>query len=98
VRADEVEGSHFLNLDIGLPVEPLRVPIRNALTKGADPEEVVLPATNRRGKAIQCRVVCAPLVSDETDEPAGVIVLMEEATAEAAADYAEVSNVRRSAS
>jgi two-component system, chemotaxis family, CheB/CheR fusion protein len=99
LRAEEVEGRYFLGLDIGLPVERLHLPIRNALTKATDPEEVVLPATNRRGKAIQCRVVCAPLASDKTDEPAGVIVLMEQATAEAAtADYAEVSNARRSAS
>jgi len=32
LRRDETPGQHFLNLDIGLPVEDLRQPIRAVLT------------------------------------------------------------------
>jgi two-component system CheB/CheR fusion protein len=79
VRADEAEGSHFLNLDIGLPVDRLRQPIRAALADGDGAVgEVVLSAVNRRGKNVTCRVVCAPLVGRNAGEPHGVIVIMEE--------------------
>ena len=79
VRADEAEGASLLNLDIGLPVAELRQPVRKALaeTDGAV-QELVLPATNRRGRAIECRVACAPLVGRDTNAPQGVIVIMEE--------------------
>ncbi|MDQ3950031.1 MAG: PAS domain-containing protein [Gemmatimonadota bacterium] len=79
VRADEVEGAHFLNLDIGLPVDRLRQPIRDALADGdGTVQETLLPATNRRGRKMQCRVVCAPLMGRDGSGPQGVIVIMEE--------------------
>jgi two-component system, chemotaxis family, CheB/CheR fusion protein len=77
LREDEVLGQSFMNLDIGLPVEQLRTPVRAVLTGRATFQEVVLEATNRRDKAIQCRVTCAPLVGPEQDTQ-GVILLMEE--------------------
>ncbi len=79
LRAEEAEGAHFLNLDIGLPVDQLRQPIRNALamSDGAV-QEVVLPAVNRLGRGVDVRVVCAPLVGREAAEAQGVIVIMEE--------------------
>ena len=40
-------------------------------------KEVVLEATNRRGKVLQYRVTCTPLVGAERDTQ-GVILLMEE--------------------
>jgi two-component system CheB/CheR fusion protein len=79
LRADEVQGAHFLDLEIGLPVERLRQPISAALAMGDGAvQEAVLPATNRRGRAVQCRVVCAPLVGRDGSDPQGVIVIMEE--------------------
>lgn len=78
LRAEEAEGQHFLNLDIGLPVDELKQPIRNCL-QGAKYLEVKLLATNRRGKSIQCKVTCAPLTSTKK-EIEGVIVLMQENT------------------
>jgi hypothetical protein len=33
VRGDEAQGKHLMNLDIGLPVEQLRNPIRRYLDK-----------------------------------------------------------------
>jgi two-component system CheB/CheR fusion protein len=77
LRADEVQGQHFLNLDIGLPVEQLRQPIRTCLGGDFEYSEVTLPATNRRGRAIQCKVTCTPLVGT-AKEIRGVIMFMEQ--------------------
>jgi two-component system CheB/CheR fusion protein len=77
LRSAEVQGQHFLNLDIGLPVEQLRQTIRACLAGNSQTLEVVLAAINRRGKAIQCKVSCTPLVG-RGKEIWGVIMLMEE--------------------
>lgn len=78
LRASEVLGHHFLNLDIGLPVEDLRQPIRTCMTQ-EEPQviEVTLQATNRRGKSILCKVTCTPLIG-RRKEIQGAIVLMEQ--------------------
>ncbi|WP_088893342.1 CheR family methyltransferase [Leptolyngbya ohadii] len=77
LRPEEALGQNFLNLDIGLPVEQLRQPIRNCLAGLAKNTIELLQAVNRRGKGIECRVTCTPLV-DMQDEIQGVILLMEE--------------------
>lgn len=77
LREDEVQGQSFLSLDIGLQVEQLRTSVRAVLSGRATFQEVVLEATNRRGKAFQCRITCSPLVGAEQDMQ-GVILLMEE--------------------
>lgn len=75
LQADEVEGQHFLNLDIGLPVEQLRQPIRACLL-GAPSKKLSLAAINCRGQAIQCQVTCTALISEK--EVKGVLLLMEQ--------------------
>ena len=75
LRADEVEGSHFLNLDIGLPVDRLRTPIRECLNGSSEAVEVQLPALNRRGRAIDCLVRVTAL--REGSGVTGVILVME---------------------
>jgi two-component system, chemotaxis family, CheB/CheR fusion protein len=77
LREDEVQGQSFLNLDIGLPVEQLRSPVRAVVQGRSKFQEVILQATNRRGKAMQCRITCTPLNGVEA-ETQGVILLMEE--------------------
>ncbi len=77
LRSEEVQGQHILNLDIGLPLEQLVQPIRACLAGDSEPQEVTLLATNRRGKAIQYKVSCTPIVAVEA-EIWGVILLMEE--------------------
>jgi two-component system CheB/CheR fusion protein len=77
LREDEVQGQSLLSLDIGLPVEQLRNSVRAVLNGRSAFQEIVLQAMNRRGKAIQCRVTCTPLVGAEQDTR-GVILLMEE--------------------
>jgi two-component system CheB/CheR fusion protein len=74
---DEAIGQHFLNLDIGLPVDQLRNPIRKALNGDDHPGPFHFGAVNRRGRQIECVVTLTPL-----DGPAGrhgVIVMMQPA-------------------
>ena len=77
LRADEVFLQHLMSLDIGLPLEPLKQPMRAIMTGESESYEVLLDATNRRGRAIQCQVVCTPLISTGA-QVQGVILLMEE--------------------
>jgi two-component system CheB/CheR fusion protein len=76
VRADEVQGQHFMNLDIGLPVERLRTPLRRLLAGEPVEQAISLEATNRRGRPVTCRVRLYPL--EDGDAPVrGVILFME---------------------
>jgi two-component system CheB/CheR fusion protein len=79
LRGDEVQGTHFMNLDIGLPVEKLRTALRKLLAGGEVDQPITLDATNRRGRTIQCRVRLSPLV-DGVEAPRGLIVFMETET------------------
>jgi len=77
LREDEVQGQSILSLDIGLPVDQLRTPVRDVLHGRTEFQEIVLEATNRRGRAIQCRITCTPLLG-EGKTIRGVILLIEE--------------------
>jgi two-component system CheB/CheR fusion protein len=74
LRRDEVEGKHFMNLDIGLPVADLAASIRTSLNGEGDIEKT-LDATNRRGKPVACKVLVTELTGSEDR---GVIILVEE--------------------
>ena len=78
LRTDEAPGQHFLNIDIGLPVEELRQPIKAVLVGESPRETLELDATNRRGRDFLCRVTMTPLV-DRTRQTRGVILTMEDA-------------------
>jgi two-component system, chemotaxis family, CheB/CheR fusion protein len=77
LRAEEVRGKSILSLDIGLPVEQLREPIRNCLAGASNTQELLLDAVNRRGRTIQCRISANPLNGSDR-EYLGAILLMEE--------------------
>ncbi|HEY6363977.1 MAG TPA: PAS domain-containing protein, partial [Candidatus Binatia bacterium] len=77
LREDEVKGQSFLNLEIGLPVDRLKAAIRSCLSGDGYQKDVLLDATNRRGKAIKCRISFSPLMSHNKQRQ-GVILLMEE--------------------
>jgi two-component system CheB/CheR fusion protein len=79
LRSDEAEGESLLQLDLGLPLDKLTAPLRDILRNGQTRVEMVLDATNRRGRAIDCRVVALPL-SVDGGEISGAILLMEEIT------------------
>ncbi|HZD87423.1 MAG TPA: CheR family methyltransferase, partial [Gaiellaceae bacterium] len=53
LRSEEVIGQHFLNLDIGLPVDQLRTTVRDIIADRSDEAVVALSAVNRRGRAIR---------------------------------------------
>ena len=78
LRPEEVQSRNFLNLDIGLPVDQLKGPIRACLASETDFMEVVLDATNRRGKPMRVKVTCTQLANPSGGEPQGVILMMEE--------------------
>ena len=78
LTADEVEDEHLMSLDIGLPVESVRQQMRDTLVGRSQREEVVLEATNRRGKAFMCRVTFLPLGSTGDGNGSGVIMMMED--------------------
>jgi two-component system CheB/CheR fusion protein len=75
VDIGEVRGQHFLNLDIGLPVQQLRDTLRTSVA-GAIAEEQRIQARDRRGRDIVCKIRTAPL-ADVRGAVAGAIVMME---------------------
>ena len=74
LRDEEVQGEHFLNLDIGIPVQQLRDALRSAVA-GEPTADVELKGHNRRGHPITCLVSFSQLHSHD-GEPDGVIVAM----------------------
>ncbi len=83
LAAERVVGRAFFTLDIGLPVDALREPIRRCLDTKVDTgddsggDEVVLDASDRRGTGIRCRVTSTLLLYGDDDERRGVVLLME---------------------
>ena len=79
VRQDEVQGRHFLNLDIGLPVDDIRPALHQAMGSADNGNHSTLvEATNRRGKTIHCRVTCSPLIGDDKAVRGVIVVVVEE--------------------
>jgi two-component system, chemotaxis family, CheB/CheR fusion protein len=93
LRSDEVIGQHFLNLDIGFPVEKLRTAIRNCVTGRTEREQVVQPAVNRRGRPIECTVTLSCLVGDSTNR--GVILIMDAVPRDGASTLAGTGSAAR---
>jgi two-component system CheB/CheR fusion protein len=80
----DVRGQHVLDLDIGLPVERLRAPLRKCLANGtAQHPTQKIPARDRRGKDIVCAVRCAPLAARDGTVN-GAVVMMEVAPSRSA--------------
>jgi len=73
LRQDEVVGKHLNNLDIGLPVDDLRTPMRDTLATGIG-THLEIPAVNRRGRHVTSRVSLMPLVAGD-GEARGLIML-----------------------
>ncbi|MEH1789821.1 CheR family methyltransferase [Nostoc sp.] len=73
LRTDEVIGKSIFSLDIGLPVEQLRSPIRDSLSGKKQFQEMILDATNRRGRQIKCYLAITPLLGIEMQ---GAVLMM----------------------
>ena len=74
LRADEVVGRPLLELDSGLPVDQIRSHLEFGAIMDSPADEIVVDATNRRGRPVRCRVRFAPLQSAERP---GVVMLIE---------------------
>src|SRR5262249_10473069 len=77
LRSPEVIGKHLMNLDIGLPTEQLRLPVRQCLSGESTIERLQVPATNRRGRSVVLDVTCAPFALGR-DATWGAIITMQE--------------------
>jgi two-component system, chemotaxis family, CheB/CheR fusion protein len=77
LRADEVKGRHLLNLDIGLPVDQLRQPVRTVLTQESPQERMFVECLNRRGRRVGCAIRVTPLRGGDS-QVRGAIVLIDE--------------------
>ncbi len=74
---EEAEERHLQSLDFGLPVEQLKPQLRATLSGASERQEVVLAATNRRGRSLQCRVTVLPLAGGQDGPVSGAILMME---------------------
>jgi two-component system CheB/CheR fusion protein len=85
LRSDEAVGHHLLGLDVGLPIERLKQPLLECLNGTRTFIELQLESTNRRGRTIQCRVTCSPLLGGQ-QQVRGVIIMMEDLNAQSASE------------
>jgi two-component system CheB/CheR fusion protein len=67
LRADEVEGNNFLELDIGLPLGEIEGAIAQAFDGSANSVEKHVQAVNRRGQQFDCVVRVLPLRTRAND-------------------------------
>jgi two-component system CheB/CheR fusion protein len=77
LRAEEAEGRPFLALEIGFPVEELRLPIIATLADDRPTEPLVTAATNRRGQPIHC-VARVNRLAGSNGTIEGAIIIIEE--------------------
>lgn len=77
LRASEVYEKHFLNIDIGFPVDTLAPHVRACLAGREEEAQITQRAVNRRGRTVECTVTITRLVTDDTLQ--GVILVMDAA-------------------
>ena len=80
LRAEEVVGTSFDALDIGLPVHLLRANLLAVRSGREAVTEQVLEGLDRRGRLILCRVRLALLTDDK--EATGMVIAFEDVTEE----------------
>jgi two-component system, chemotaxis family, CheB/CheR fusion protein len=76
LRSDEVVGQSLFSLDIGLPLKEIRTMLRSVSRGKPMSDELIVDATNRRGRPVKVRVVASMLPAGE--KTAGVVMLIEE--------------------
>ena len=79
LRSDEVEGKPLMALDINLPLDQLRDPLRNALGPDGEVTEITVDAVDRRGKSIQCWVKVLPLRSAKGGTYGAILLMADRA-------------------
>ena len=78
VRSEEAVDQRFTDLDIGLDVDKVKPLIIDTFKRNGEPNQMTMPAINRRGRRIQVRITATPLIEPEQKQAQGVILLMEE--------------------
>jgi two-component system CheB/CheR fusion protein len=81
LRAEEVNGTSFEELDIGLPVHLLRESIAAVQTGREEQTEQVVEGMDRRGRRILCRVTLSGLL-DESRDRHGLVLIFQDITEE----------------
>ncbi|RZL71160.1 MAG: PAS domain S-box protein, partial [Sphingomonas sp.] len=81
LRAEEVAGTSFGALDIGLPTHLLRDAIARVQALQEEQIEQVLEGMDRRGRRILCRVTVSGLL-DEDDGNHGTVLVLQDVTNE----------------
>ncbi|MGR4863941.1 CheR family methyltransferase [Caulobacter sp. LARHSG274] len=81
LRTEEVMGTSFDALDIGLPVHQLRERLASVQGGREEQTEQVLEGVDRRGRPIICRVRISPLL-DESGARLGLVMVFQDLTGE----------------
>jgi two-component system CheB/CheR fusion protein len=81
LRAEEVIGTSFDALDIGLPVHRLRDQVDTVQSGRVEQAEQVQEGLDRRGRPIICRARISPLL-DEAGDRHGAVLLFQDITEE----------------
>jgi two-component system, chemotaxis family, CheB/CheR fusion protein len=82
LREEEVIGQPFGSLDIGLPVQELEAPLREAVAQSKS-KETVADGLDRRGRSMQCRVRITPLTYDDRSTQGAVLLVEDHGTPDA---------------
>jgi two-component system, chemotaxis family, CheB/CheR fusion protein len=77
LRRDEVFGHSIFSLDIGLPVDKLKRPIRNITNGYGNIEELELNAVNRRGRNVTISVSITPIKNYDGNINGAILILDE---------------------
>jgi two-component system, chemotaxis family, CheB/CheR fusion protein len=77
LRSAEVQGKHLMNLDIGLPVEQLRQPLRRCFSGESPFERLTVSATNRRGRTIDVDLSCTPLAVGKNATWGAIVTMLD---------------------
>ncbi len=79
LRAGEVVGTRFFDIDSGLPVAEIRSQLESTqVDSSANEDEIAVDAINRRGRPVRLRIRLTPL---HPGQPGGVVMLIEDAEA-----------------
>jgi two-component system, chemotaxis family, CheB/CheR fusion protein len=77
LRREEVFGHSIFGLDIGLPVDKLKRPIRNITNGYGSIEELELSAVNRRGRNITINISISPIKNYDGNINGAILILDE---------------------
>ncbi|ONF97019.1 CheR family methyltransferase [Sphingomonas jeddahensis] len=81
LRAEDVIGTKFDLLDIGLPIHKLRDALSTVQFGRAEYVDEMLEGVDRRGRRILCRIRVSPL-SDEDGSTLGLVLIFQDLTEE----------------